>query len=312
MSSRPEVSTDESADQLRTDQPVVLAFGERLRTLRARRGLTRKAVAQASQLSERYVAHLESASANPSLVVLDQIARGLHCSIAELAGDVTGSSSEWLLIRELLDGRSDADLRRARDALGELFGTGQSPRSRTRRIALVGLRGAGKSTLGPMLAEDLELPFVELNREVERIAGCSVREIQDLYGGAAYRRYERRALEYVLENYAEVVLATPGGLVSEPSTFNLLLGECTTVWLQAKPEDHMGRVALQGDFRPMSASKEAMTDLKRILDGRSSFYGKANLTVDTSAQALPETFEVLRTRVRVHAGLPPTHHSEPG
>jgi XRE family transcriptional regulator, aerobic/anaerobic benzoate catabolism transcriptional regulator len=282
---------------------LVLAFGERLRTLRARKGLTRRAVAQAADISERYLAQLESTSANPSLAILDQVARALECSIAELVGDVTGSSSEWLLIRELLEGRTESELLRARIALGQLFGIGGDLPSRKRRVALIGLRGAGKSTLGPMLAEDLELPFVELSREIERVAGYSVREIQDLYGGAAYRRYERRALQESIENYPELVLATPGGLVSDAATFSLLLNNCTTVWLQASPQDHMNRVALQGDFRPMAGSKEAMDDLKRILAGRSSFYSKATISLDTSRQPLHETFELLRSQVRQFVGL---------
>ena len=282
---------------------LVLSFGERLRMLRARRGLTRKIVAKAANVSERYLAQLESAGANPSLVVLDQVARALQCSVAELVGDVTASSSEWLLIRELLENKSESELLRARQALGDLFGTSGDRVERTRLIALIGLRGAGKSTLGPMLAEDLEFPFVELSREIERVAGYSVREIQDLYGTAAYRRYERRALQEVVEIYPEMVLATPGGLVSDAATFNVLLRHCTTVWLQASPEDHMGRVARQGDLRPMAGNEEAMSDLKRILDGRSSFYSKAAIVLDTSSQPLRETFELLRTRVREHIGL---------
>jgi len=281
----------------------VLAFGERLRMLRARRGLTRKIVAKAANVSERYLAQLESAGANPSLVVLDQVARAMQSSVAELVGDVTASSSEWLLIRELLENKSETELLRARQALGDLFGNSGDRGEPSRLIALIGLRGAGKSTLGPMLAEDLEFPFVELSREVERVAGYSVREIQDLYGTAAYRRYERRALEEVVQIYPEMVLATPGGLVSDAATFNVLLRHCTTVWLQASPEDHMGRVARQGDLRPMAGNEEAMSDLKRILDGRSSFYNKAAIALDTSSQSLRETFELLRKRVREHIGL---------
>jgi len=277
--------------------PRLTAFGDRLRMLRARRGLTRKAAALAADVSERYLANLEHGTGNPSLLILDQIAGALQCSPAELIGDVTTSSAEWLLIRELLDGRSEADLMRARTAIGELLGTGGDRRSKGRRVALIGLRGAGKSTLGHMLAEDLDVPFVELSAEIEKVAGYSIREIQDLYGATAYRRYERRALEETLQIYPEVVLATPGGLVSDPATFNLLLSHCTTVWLQADPEDHMNRVAQQGDMRPMAASHEAMGDLKRILAGRASFYSKAQLTVDTSRQALPETFQLLRKAV---------------
>ena len=154
-----------------------------------------------------------------------------------------------------------------------------------------------------MLAEDLEFPFVELSREIERVAGYSVREIQDLYGTAAYRRYERRALQEVVEIYPEMVLATPGVSLPDAATFNVLLRHCTTVWLQASPEDHMARVARQGDLRPMAGDEEAMSDLKRILDGRSSFYSKAAIVLDTSSQPLRETFELLRTRVREHIGL---------
>ena len=264
--------------------PLLVALGERVRNLRARRGLTRKAVAQAAEVSERHLANLEYGIGNASILVLQQVATALQCSLAELVGDVTTSSPEWLLIRELLERRGEADLRRARIALGELLGTAAGDPARHRRIALVGLRGAGKSTLGQMLADDLDVPFIELSREIEKFAGCSVREIHDLYGTNAYRRYERRALEETVQIYAEVVIATPGGIVSDPATFNQLLAHCTTVWLQAAPEEHMGRVAAQGDTRPMAASKEAMDDLRRILAGRAAFYSKADLSVDTSGQ----------------------------
>ena len=288
----PEVAT---ADEEKN--PLLISFGERLRTLRARRGLTRKAVAQAADVSERYLANLEYGTGNPSFVILDQVARALQCPVAELIGDVTASSSEWLLIRELLEDRSEADLQRARLAIGEALGTGGDAFANSRRIALIGLRGAGKSTLGQMLAEDLDVPFVELNSQIEKVAGYSIREIQDLYGTNAYRRYERRALEEALQIYPEVVLATPGGLVSDAATFSLLLGHFTTVWLKADPDDHMSRVALQGDMRPMAASREAMDDLRRILAGRASFYSRAQLVVDTSRQPLAETFALLRAKV---------------
>ena len=278
--------------------PLLAVLGERVRSLRAQRGLTRKAVAQAADVSERHLANLEYGTGNASILVLQQVAQALHCSLAELVGDVTTSSPEWLLIRELLEHRSEADLRRARIALGELLGSGRGDAARHRRIALIGLRGAGKSTLGPMLAQDLDVPFIELSREIEKLAGCSVREIHDLYGTNAYRRYERRALEETVQIYAEVVIATPGGIVSDPATFNELLAHCTTVWLQAAPEEHMGRVIAQGDTRPMAASKEAMEDLRRILDGRAAFYSKADLTIDTAGQTLEQSFQALRTRVR--------------
>jgi XRE family aerobic/anaerobic benzoate catabolism transcriptional regulator len=168
----------------------------------------------------------------------------------------------------------------------------------------VGLRGAGKSTLGNLLAEDLAFPFVELSREIEKFAGCSVSEIQALYGVNAYRRYERRALEEAIQIYPEAVIATPGGLVSDPANFNLLLAHCSTVWLQAEPEDHMKRVMAQGDLRPMAASREAMEDLKGILAGRAAFYSKAQLRLDTSAQPLEATFLRLRDMVRELLKMP--------
>ena len=283
-------------------QPLLAALGERVRSLRARRGLTRKAVALAADVSERHLANLEYGTGNASILVLQQVAGALQCSLAELVGDVTTSSPEWLLIRELLQDRSETDLRRARLALGELLGTAAADPARRGRIALVGLRGAGKSTLGQMLADDLDVPFIELSRAIEDVAGCSVREIHDLYGTTAYRRYERRALEETVQLYSEVVIATPGGIVSDPATFNQLLAHCTTVWLQAAPEEHMGRVVAQGDTRPMAASPEAMDDLRRILDGRAAFYSKADLRVDTSGKSLKQAFESLRSAV--HGSAP--------
>ncbi len=283
-------------------------LGERVRALRARRGLTRKTLAQLAAVSERHLANLEYGVGNASVLILLQITQALNCSMAELLGDVTTASPEWLLIREMLEGRDDAVLRRVRVAIGEMLGTGgahgEGARPRSQLVALVGLRGAGKSTLGAMLAEDLGYPFVELSREIEKFAGCSVGEIQGLYGQAAYRRYERRALEEAIQIYPEAVIATPGGIVSDPATFNQLLAHCTTIWLQADAQDHMRRVVAQGDMRPMAASREAMDDLRSILAGRAAFYAKAEWHLDTSAQPLERTFELLRQKVRGLLGLP--------
>lgn len=284
--------------------PFLVALGKRVGALRARRGLTRKAVAVAADVSERHLANLEYGLGNASILVLLQVAGALQCSLAEIIGDRTTTSPEWLMIRELLDQRDDATLRRVRIAIGEMLGTGGGNALRSPRVALVGLRGAGKSSLGQLLAEDLGFPFVELSREIEKFAGCSVSEIQALYGMNAYRRYERRALEEAIQIYPEAVIATPGGLVSDPATFNLLLSHCTTVWLQASPEDHMRRVTEQGDLRPMAASNEAMEDLKDILAGRAPFYSKADFALDTSAQALLPTAVALRELVRRAIGLP--------
>ena len=284
--------------------PFLASLGERVRMLRARRGMTRRAVAQAAQVSERHLANLEAGRGNASVLILLQVAQALNCSIVELLGDVTTSSPEWLLIRELLGGRNEAQLQRVRTSIADMFAEHGDETARFCRIALVGLRGAGKSTLGKRLAEDLNWPFVELSREIEKYAGCNITEIHSLYGANAYRRYEKRALEETVHAYKKVVIATPGGLVSEAATFNETLSQCFTVWLKALPEDHLGRVAAQGDMRPMAASTEALEDLKRILDGRSAFYAKADMVFDTSAHPLEESFMEFRRQIRGALKLP--------
>jgi len=290
------VDVGSSLEPLRS--PFLMALGERVRNLRSRKGMTRKAVALAAGVSERHLANLEYGTGNVSVLVLLQVSHALQCSLAELLGDISTSSPEWLLIRELLSKRTEADLRRARVQLTEMFGESGDATARRTRIALIGLRGAGKTTLGQRLADDLGFTFIELSREIEKFAGCQISEIHNLYGANAYRRYERRALEEAIQIYPEVVIATPGGLVSDSANFNLLLTHCTTVWLQANANDHMSRVAAQGDLRPMAASPEAMEDLKRILEGRSAFYSKADLSFDTSAQDAEESFQRLKTEVR--------------
>jgi XRE family aerobic/anaerobic benzoate catabolism transcriptional regulator len=291
-----EAVTEAATEMARS--PFLVALGERVRNLRSRQGMTRKAVALAADVSERHLANLEYGTGNVSVLVLLQVAQALQCSLAELLGDMTTTSPEWLLIRELLGQRSEADLRRARLQLSEMFGEGSDAQARQNRIALIGLRGAGKTTLGQRLADDLGFPFIELSRQIEQFAGCQISEIHNLYGAHAYRRYERRALEEAIQIYPEVVIATPGGLVSDSANFSLLLSHCTTVWLQADAADHMGRVAAQGDMRPMAASREAMEDLKRILEGRSAFYSKADIAINTSAGTADQAFTRLRDAVR--------------
>lgn len=285
--------------------PFLVALGQRVRNLRDRNGITRKALATATGVSERHLANLEYGEGNVSVLVLEQVADALHCPLAELIGDFTTASPEWLMIRSMLENCDEATLHKVRIAIGQELGTLANADSSNTRIALIGLRGAGKSTLGQMLAERLDFPFVELSREIEQFAGCSIAEIQDLYGANAYRRYERRALEETIQIYPEAVISTPGGLVSDAVNFNLLLSHCTTVWLQAKPEDHMQRVIEQGDFRPMSGSREAMEDLKAILSSRADFYSKAHLQLDTSAQSLQATFNELLRLVGETLGIEP-------
>jgi XRE family aerobic/anaerobic benzoate catabolism transcriptional regulator len=269
-------------------------LGDRVRTLRANRGMSRKALAREARISERHLANLETGSGNASVLMLRQLTRALHCSIAELVGEEGVASPEWRRIRELLRGRNESTLKRARELIAGILGSGRNPDpARTGRIALVGLRGAGKSTLGRMLADDRGIPFVELNRTIERLAGCDVSEVHALYGAGGYRRYELQALEDTVAGFPEAVIATGGGIVSEPATFALLLDQCFTVWLRATPEEHMKRVVAQGDMRPMAGNSEAMDDLKRILAGRENFYAKADLTLDTSGRTLAEAYLAL-------------------
>ncbi len=273
-------------------------LGERVRQLRARRGLSRRALAQEAAISERHLANLETGQGNASVLLLRQLAVALGCSIAELVGEEAMGSPERMLIRQLLRGRDEDTLKRARQALAETLGSEGPDPGRNGRIALIGLRGAGKTTLGRQLAHDLDVPFVELNRVIEGIAGCDVREIHALYGASAFRRYEVRALEDTIGSHSRVVIATGGGLVAEPAAFDLLLTRCFTIWLRAAPEEHMARVVAQGDTRPMAGNVEAMADLERILAGREAFYAKADMTFSTSGKALPQAHAELRDAVQ--------------
>jgi XRE family aerobic/anaerobic benzoate catabolism transcriptional regulator len=273
------------------------ALGERVRAIRHRRGMTRKSLAEAAGVSERHLANLETGQGNASVMLLRDLARALGSSIAEIVGEESPAGGEWTRIREMLRGRDEAALARARKALGEALGAAPADGGRDGRIALIGLRGAGKSTLGRMLAEEMRVPFIELDRVVERMAGCDVGEIHSLYGAAAFRRYELRALEDTVAAHERAVIATGGGLVTEPATYDLLLGRCFTVWLRASPDDHMKRVIAQGDLRPMAGNAEAMEDLKPILAAREAGYARADLTFDTSAQPLAQVYLALRDAI---------------
>lgn len=293
----PKMPPDPAPEPAAPREPLLIALGNRVRRLRARRGITRKLLAQIADVSERHLANLEAGDGNPSILILDQIARALDCSLAELLGDETTDSPEWLLIRDLLHGRSAGQLETARNALTELFGSPETRDHRLDRIALIGLRGAGKSTLGRGLAAHLRRPFVDLNREIERIAGCRPDEVHSLYGPVAYRRYERRALEEALDAHPLAVIDTPGGIVTEAATFNLLLSRCYTVWLTAAPEEHMKRVIAQGDLRPMAGNKQAMEDLRLILQERTPFYAKADRVCDTSGKRPADCLKSVVTAV---------------
>lgn len=269
------------------------ALGKRVRELRELRGMARKVLARDADVSERYLAQLEAGEGNVSIVLLRRIALALGVQPEDLM--VSGRTAAYRLVAQLLE-RFPED--RLEEVLFRLIrDLGAHDTARRRRVALMGLRGAGKSTLGELLATELHVPFIELDSEIEREAGMALSEVFLLYGQGGYRRMERRCLERVIESHPDVVLSVGGGIVSEPDTFNLLLANCFTVWLKASPEEHMTRVAAQGDLRPMQDNEDAMEDLRRILSAREPLYAKADVQVDTSGQKLEESLAKLRQAV---------------
>lgn len=277
------------------DEAFLHALGERVRDARARRGMTRKILARDSGVSERYLAQLESGQGNASVLLLQRIAAALNLTLTEFLQQDAEQPVELALIRQFLQRLPAQKLPLVRSQLSRDYGTADT--ERMKRIALIGLRGAGKSTLGSRLAKELEVPFIELDREIEREAGTSLSEIFLLYGQGGYRRYERRCLENVVKNKEGVVIATGGSIVSEPGTYDLLLSTCRTIWLKAQPEEHMARVLAQGDTRPMTGNREAMEDLHRILRGRSALYGRADVTVDTAHKSIEQSLQQLRKAI---------------
>lgn len=281
----PEIQAAASSDQ------YLLVVGEAIRKMRTRRGLSRRALAEKSGVSERFLAQLESGSGNGSILVLRDIARALQTPIDAILLDPSEYPPDFLEAAQQLRHLTPAEMARVRRFFRREFHAPAA--TRNKRIALIGLRGAGKSTIGKMLAKDLEYPFIELDRVVEQKSGLSLNMIFDLYGQAGFRRFELQALDHVLNEHSAFVLATGGSIVSEPATYDRLLRECYTVWLRAAPEEHMDRVVAQGDMRPIAQSAEAMTDLRRILTEREPLYGRADLTIDTSKLTPEEAVEDL-------------------
>jgi XRE family aerobic/anaerobic benzoate catabolism transcriptional regulator len=290
-------ATPSYADELSAaDARFLAAFGKRVRELREQRGLTRKLLARDASVSERYLGQLESGDGNVSLILLRRIASALQVTLGEILLPEQQDSAEQRLIHRFLQ---QVPAHRREDVIFRLMREfGHDDAVRRQRIALIGLRGAGKTTLGSLLAKDLQVPFIELDQEIEQEAGLPLSEIFTLYGQAGYRRRERRCLEKALKEHERAVIAVGGGVVSEDETFNLLLTRCHTVWLKAAPEEHMARVVAQGDLRPMAGNAEAMADLKHLLVVREPLYRKADAIVDTSGQTTEESFLALRQLVR--------------
>jgi XRE family aerobic/anaerobic benzoate catabolism transcriptional regulator len=269
-------------------------LGERVRTLRNQRGMTRKALAQHADVSERYLAQLEAGLGNGSIVLLRRIARAIGLPVTQLVHEGEEPVLDLVLLTQFLERLAPPALAEARELLLRHFSE-PSDDVRRRRIALIGLRGGGKSTLGRLLAERLGIPFIELDREIERHSGTTLSEIFDMFGQETFRRAEREALDDVLRQHPDFVMATSGSIVTEPGTLELLLASCFTVWVRADPEEHMNRVMAQGDMRPMANSARAMEDLISILRSREPLYAKAELTLSTTGKSPEQNLaELLR------------------
>lgn len=273
------------------------ALGQRVRTMRGLRGMSRKVLAKVSGISERYIAQLESGKGNVSIVLLRRVSGAMGAQLEDLIPSAD-PAPDWPVIRELLRKASPDQIAQARDVLSGHASAGMAPRpAGFAGIALIGLRGAGKSTLGKLLADKIGWGFVELNKEVENQNGLSVAEIIAMYGQEGFRRMEQTALGQLLARREPMVLATGGGIVSEPLTFDLVLSSFYTVWLKAEPEEHMGRVRKQGDLRPMADDRSAMAELRTILRSREPLYARASAVVDTAGLGVSDAASRLNETV---------------
>ena len=286
---------------LRDSDIYLHRLGERVRTLRNQRGMSRKVLAQHAKVSERYLAQLEAGLGNCSIVLLRRIARAIGLPVTQLVNEDADPALDLVLLTQFVERLPPDALSEARDLLLKRFGE-PSEDLRQRRIALIGLRGGGKSTLGRLVAERLNMPFIELDREIERRAGASLSEIFDMFGQETFRRAEREALEDVLRHHRHFVMATSGSIVTDPGTMELLLSSCFTIWVRAEPKDHMRRVIEQGDMRPMANSARAMEDLIAILKSREPLYAKAEASVTTTGKSPEQNLsELMRV---IPAGSP--------
>jgi XRE family aerobic/anaerobic benzoate catabolism transcriptional regulator len=289
------VETPTAPIALSESDPDFLAhLGRTVREAREQRGMARKVLSKDANVSERYLAQLEAGEGNASVVLLRRVAAALGLRLVDLLDPNTGVA-EQRLIRRFLDSMPLDRLPEVLKRLTEEFGQVESVRRK--RITLIGLRGAGKTTLGQALARKLRRPLIELDTQIEREAGLSLSEVFLLYGQAGYRRIERRCLDRIIGSQDEIVLTVGGGIVSEAETYNLLLLNCYTVWVKAKPEEHMTRVIAQGDTRPMAGHAEAMEDLRNILSAREPLYSKADITVDTSGRSVESSIAALQKAI---------------
>jgi len=267
--------------------------GARVRAARARKGMSRRVLSEMSGVSPRYLAQLESGKGNISIALLLKIAVALDFKVEWLVSEDDPWTSESASMRYLFANATRAQ----RSHVLAVLESGRPETRRAGRIALIGLRGAGKSTLGRAAAERLNMPFLELNAEIESASGMPVNEVFSLYGQEGYRRLERQALERIVATHENLILAVAGGIVSEPDTYTYFLRHYYSIWLQASPDEHMARVQKQGDERPMVGNPDAMADLRRILASREALYARAEARVDTSGQTPAQSLETLLGRI---------------
>lgn len=281
--------------EIREDE-FLLFLGKRVRELRNLRGMTRKMVSREADVSERHLAQLEAGEGNVSIVLLRRICAALSVSLAELFDHASEEPPERQVIQRFLQRLPGHRMAEVVSRLQREFGPEE--KARRMRMALIGLRGAGKSTLGSRLSQEMGIPFIELDGEIERDTGMPLAEIFSLYGQSGYRSIERRVLERVLRESGRVILSVGGGIVSEKETYDFLLSNCYTVWIKALPEEHMSRVIDQGDFRAMAGNDQAMEDLRRILEAREPLYRSADQCIDTSGSSIEESFAKLKAAVQ--------------
>ena len=278
---------------------LLATVGNRVRKARSLASLSRRALSEKSGVSQRYLAQLESGQGNISIALLLSIAHALDFKLEWLVAEDDPWSSETGVISMLLPGATKEQLLR----VVELLDPEHINQKRAKRIALIGLRGAGKSTLGRLCADELGLTFLELNDEIQSASGIPVHEVIALYGQEGYRHLEHQALERVVATHEELVLAVAGGIVSQPDTFNYLLRNYHTIWLKAAPEEHMTRVREQGDERPMAGNGDAITELRTILKNREKLYERAEARVDTSCQTLDDSLAAVITVIKEYRFL---------
>ena len=259
--------------------------GDRVRSARNMRQMSRRVLSEVSGVSPRYLAQLEGGEGNISIGLLFRVAEALGVSLETLVSthDLPAEA------RRMGEAFAGADMQTQERVRGLLSGA----TSKAGRVCLIGLRGAGKSTLGAAAATALDVPFIELNRAIEAAAGMPIAEVMDLYGTEGYRQLEADALDKIVAQQDSAIVAVAGGIVDDAQTFERLLDRFHTVWVKASAEEHMTRVRDQGDTRPMDGNPQAMAQLRLILTSREPDYGRADAVLDTSAQGVDVSLDGL-------------------